>query len=282
MNTQLQIDGQSLAATQEVQISNIRGIASRLKDAGTTSLEMGLKKKLHALQWVYRWGWSSPSLIDTVASPNRRGLAKRLIEQGFLNSYPNQAGGERGIPRQAVCLTEKGQEFVEMRIEEAVGLLDQRHEGDIPWHQLRHDFLVQQTTVKMLADGQIISALSPKEFAGQSKVGIKQPDAVWILGDGIRLGIELELTRKKDGRELNQTVLALIKSIGRGCGDGRVDMVAIFSGSNAILQNYRECLKPGAEIKLYDRDTSRRWVEVGVAHVPDYVAGKFHFRKIDV
>ncbi len=262
---------------------NIVGIAQRIKDAGTTSRKMGAEKRAKALSWVYRWGWSSPTLVDDYVSPGRRGLVKGLVDQGYLASYPNPAGGgDRGNPRQAICLTEKGQSFVEGYLETRDELLPQRREDDIPWRQLRHDYLVQQASVDAIKAGKIKDALSPKQLSQQSRAGIKQPDAIWILVSGQRAAIELELTRKKPGLEENQTVAALVNSISTEAGDGKVDMVIIVSHSKAILDTYEHLLQPNRTVRLYTRDAQRKWVESGKMNIPTSISEKFMYHKIDL
>ncbi|MEL4180374.1 hypothetical protein [Roseateles sp. PN1] len=262
---------------------NIVGIAQRIKDAGTTSRKLGAEKRAKALSWVYRWGWSSPTLLDDYVSPGRRGLVKGLVDQGYLESYPNPAGGgDKGNPRQAICLTEKGQSFVEGYLDTRHDLLPQKRADDIPWRQLRHDYLVQQASVGAIKGGRIKDALSPKQVSQQSRAGIKQPDAIWILDTDQRAAIELELTRKKPGLEESQTVAALVSSISTEPGDGKVDMVIIVSHSNAILDSYKELLKPNRTLRLYTRDSQRKWVESGNMTIPASISQKFIYHKIDL
>lgn len=262
---------------------NIVGIAQRIKDAGTTSRKLGAEKRAKALSWVYRWGWSSPTLLDDYVSPSRRGLVKGLVDQGYLESYPNPAGGgDKGNPRQAICLTEKGQSFVEGYLDTRHDLLPQKRADDIPWRQLRHDYLVQQASVGAIKGGGIKYALSPKQVSQQSRAGIKQPDAIWILNTDQRAAIELELTRKKPGLEESQTVAALVSSISTEPGDGKVDMVIIISHSNAILDSYKELLKPNRTLRLYTRDSQRKWVESGNMTIPASISEKFIYHKIDL
>ena len=125
---------------------NLENTAERFKAEGTNSRRVGEAKAFQALHWVYRWGWSYPFLLDLVASPKRRGLTKKLVEKKLLASYPSPgAGGQKGVPNYVVCLTRDGQMMVEGLIRESQ-LLDQKHDDEIPWHQLRHDALVQRAT----------------------------------------------------------------------------------------------------------------------------------------
>ncbi len=49
---------------------------SRAKALGDRSpTEVGQRKIAEALLWEYRWGWSSPQVIDALSGAQRRGLA---------------------------------------------------------------------------------------------------------------------------------------------------------------------------------------------------------------
>lgn len=260
---------------------NFLGTAKKLKDAGTNSRKVGQQKTFSALNWVYRWGWSYPLLVDHIASPGRRGQSKKLVDQGLLLSFPSEsAGGIKGIPLTTLCLTKDGQALVESEILREQ-LLDQNLKDDIPHHQLRHDALVQRATT---FHENLAGFETPKEIATKSTAGVKQPDAIWILKEGLRLGLELEMTAKKSGREINQTILALLKAVD-STSYYKLDLIVILSQSSAILDNYKELLKPGSKFTRWGKDNSGKWVEVSterVTLVPDWAKGKFVFTKFDL
>jgi hypothetical protein len=82
---------------------------------GKTPLQIGAEKTQTALNWVYRWGWSSPFTVDMLGGSARRGLAARLVKNGLLRSTRTQSGGAvRGVPAQILTLTETGQAEVEL------------------------------------------------------------------------------------------------------------------------------------------------------------------------
>lgn len=251
-----------------------QGTAAKLKAAGKTSRQVGAEKTFKALHWVYRWGWSYPFILDQVASPGRRGLTKKLVDQKLLASFDCPgAGGKKGIPKTVVCLTENGQMVVESELLEDQ-FLSQNLEDDIPWHQLFHDALIQRSTA-LKTD--LKEFKTPKEIADKSAKGIKQADAIWILESGLRIGIELELTAKKKGREFDQTILALLQSVNPKGNPHSLDMISII-GSAGILQNYKKRLSPGNNIDLWERDQSRRWIESEKKiTVPEWSSTRFSF-----
>lgn len=242
--------------------------------AGRSSREVGRKKDLAAARWIYRWGWSSPSTVDLVASPGRRGIAARLVKKGWAVRHPTpQGGGQKGVAAEVLVLTPDGVAEVEAELAESALLpYPARPDQAIPWHQLRHDGLVQLWTARKIAAGQIVEYRTPRELAARSSPGVKQPDAVWVWRrDGLTLAVELELTAKRD-RELHQAVLAILRAVHPESGP--YDTAAILSHSPAILDRYRRLLRPGAPITTYTRDAARHWRASGQVRVPDWAAGR--------
>lgn len=251
-----------------------QGTAAKLKAAGKTSRQVGAEKTFRALHWVYRWGWSYPFILDQIASPGRRGLTKRLVDQKLLASFDCPgAGGKKGIPKSVLCLTENGQMIVESELLEDQ-FLSQGLEDDIPWHQLYHDAIIQRSTA--LKDD-LAEFRTPKEIADKSAKSVKQADAIWILNSGLRIGVELELTAKKKGREFDQTILSLLDSVKPNENPLSLDMIAII-GPLGILNNYKKKLTPGNHVTLWERDQSRRWIDSGeVKQVPNWANSRFAF-----
>lgn len=262
-----------------MQISNIDGIAERLKAEGTTSRKRGAEKAQRALTWVYRWGFSTPTLVDRWASPTKAGLCKKLVEKGLLQSWPTPGGGgQKGVPHFVVTLTKEGEAIVVTALNRVDDLLDQAGTDEVPWHQLRHDILVQRATINAAPH----RFLTPKEIKVKSTKGVKQSDCVWVTENGEKMGIELELTPKKRGREIDQTILSIIKSIGKNNPSG-LNSIRIFSQSDMIIKDYEARLKPGQKIDLWEKDTSRRWIQSGeFTNVPDWVEERVDLVKIEL
>lgn len=252
--------------------------AIRAALAGRSPRQAGRDKERAALRWIYRWGWSSPAVVDLVASPGRRGLAARLVRKGLADGHPAPGGGGiKGTPTSVLTLTETGVSEVEAVLpDRLITPYPSAPERTIPWHQLRHDALVQLWTARRLADGLITEYTPPRELSARSVSGVKQPDAVWRTAGGLAVAVELELTAKKD-RELHQAVAAIVDSVHPGSErrpKGPYDAVAILSHSPAILARYRSLLAPGARIPTYERDPSRHWRAAGHRTVPEWISGR--------
>lgn len=253
--------------------------------AGRSPRAVGAIKDAAALAWVYRWGWSSASVIDAHASPGRRGVAARLVRRGLLVATPSPSGrGVRGAPAEVLTLTPDGVAEVEAVLPDAE-VIPYPTQADrlIPWHQLRHDSLVQLWTARRLGDGTISGYVTPRQLAGRpSGAGIKQPDAVWRHA---RLGavmVELELTAKRE-REQSQAAHALLRAIKPATATspgGGYDAAVILSHSSAILARWRKSLAPGATIPTYERDQSRHWKRSGNLTVPDWTRGRVVFEQV--
>lgn len=260
--------------------------AARAKLAGRSPRAVGVEKNQAGLRWVYRWGWSSATIIDAIATPGRRGVAARLLKAGLLEAHPCPgAGGIKGVPLQVLTLTPSGVAEVEATISDE-GLLPYPEDGSrlVIWRQLRHDIVVQNATATRMTGSRITEYRTPRELAEKSESGKKQPDGVWLMPDGRRLALELELTAKV-GRELDQTVLGILTGIRpaepeRGREAGPFDLVGILSQSSAILNRYRSALTPGATLTTWSRDASRHWQQSGSIKIPAWVSNRVVLEKV--
>lgn len=247
--------------------------------------QVGAEKAAAALRWVYAWGWSSPSVIDAWASPGRRGLARRLVRQDLLRAVPTPGGrGVKGSPAEVLLLTPAGVAEVEALLPEA-DLLPYPLPADrlIRWDQLRHDALVQTWTARRLADRTIDGYVTPRQISGRpSATQVKEPDAVWRWPGVGAVGVELELTAKRD-RELHQAALALLRAVHPATENragGPYDAAVILSHSDAILGRWRRCLTPGARLPTYERDASRHWKVGGSVTVPGWAADRVIYQRV--
>ena len=149
--------------------------AARAKLAGRSPRAVGVEKNQAGLRWVYRWGWSSATIIDAIATPGRRGVAARLLKAGLLEAHPCPgAGGIKGVPLQVLTLTPSGVAEVEATISDE-GLLPYPEDGSrlVIWRQLRHDIVVQNATATRMTGSRITEYRTPRELAEKSESGKK-------------------------------------------------------------------------------------------------------------
>jgi hypothetical protein len=243
-----------------------------------SSRQVGREKDLSALLWVYVWGWSSPSVVDFYVSPNRRGVAARLIKKGFLSEHLTNGGKIKGSPDKLITLTSNGIAEVEAFLTE-YQLLNYPSQGEkiIAWKQLRHDLLTQKYTAQALRNGTITGFLTPRQTAQKSDKNTKQHDAIWILKDNKKIGVEVELSAKWD-RDLDDFVRKCIFSVSK---NGQVDAIGVLSHSQAIVDRYKSALRVGASYQIWEKNTSGKWYVKQTRTVPEWFPDVI-FRKIDL
>jgi hypothetical protein len=257
--------------------------------------ERGREKDSLALEWIYRWGFSSATLTDAFASPNRRGVAARLEKKKLIIGWPCEAaGGIPGIPDRVFTLARQGVEEIECQLTED-HLLGYPRESYkvINWNQLRHDLLIQKFTIDRLHSGIITGFQTPREIDRQSKPGQKQPDAVWISEEFGKIAVELELTIKH-GRQLDQTMLAVLLSVKpptttddgyQTDPGGPYDEVWYLCGSDHIRNAYQKAYQPGSEFSEWERHPkNKNWIENDIKKlkVPAWADERIAFGVVEV
>jgi hypothetical protein len=227
-------------------------------ETGKTPREAGSEKNLKALELVYRWGFSSPTLIDFYSSPNRRGVCSRLISQGYLNEhFTDSGGGIAGLPNKIITLSEKGLEFVCER----TSLPLRPYKDRINFKKLRHDILVQRLTLLMQFQSKIDDYKTPAEIAQRSEKYVKEHDAIWLYPDGSKAGFELELSAKWD-RDFDDFIGKCVVSWLAG------HKIVIGTTSKAIKERYSKALDGGQSYRLWEKSVNGHWYVDGRAEIP--------------
>ena len=221
-----------------------------------------------AIEWIYKWGWSTPTILEINAGSFRSGLANRLVKTGFLNRIQTPSGGINSTPTFLLTLTQKG-------FEKAVEITDNLlpYETDpnrINFKNITHDELVQRLTAIRTwidcEDGGIDSYITPKNLHAWNAAEIKIPDAVWkredFLGEVENFAIEVELT-PKFGHEFDRFVTMTIGLLSVKKEDGKplFGGVEIFSKSPALLKNYSAALSAGQKTPIWQKEPGKtgRW-----------------------
>ena len=243
--------------------------------SGASPRARGVEKTRVALDWVYRWGWSSASILDLATGGVRTGLAARLVKQKLLtNTKTESGGGIKDIPNNILTLTASGLHEVERLREDLLN-----YEVDpfrIDQTKLRHDQIGQRATANALKNGSILEFKTPAELAAKSQKDVKQPDVLWIDNTGQRIGIEVELSAKWD-RKLDQFILSCLTSLKTNSNEykaNQVDMVALVSDSKAILKRYMDSFKPGAPLTIWQKNDRGFWMREKTIKVPASAEGK--------
>ncbi len=264
--------------TPEIRAARLAEAKARLQQEGKTPRQVSRDRVYQAVLWVYRWGWTSPSIIDAMTGAQRRGFCAKLVRAGLLRETRTKSGGiVEDIPSKIITLSDDGVALAEKQLQSDDDFLPyQRDPYRINQEHLRHDLLAQRATLNNLLGGKITGFLTPTQMAAKSEKGVKQFDVIWHRQDGISAGVEVELSAKF-GRRLDLFVWSVVQAIMRGV----VQRVLIVSDSEAILSRYSAALEPGKSVGIWVRDAQSHWKLHHYEEVPDGIKGKVLCRKID-
>ena len=255
---------------------------AELKAQGKTTRQLGRERIYFALDWVYRWGWSSPSVVDMTTGAARRGLCAKLVKAGLLIETKTAAGKIlEDLPSKIVTLSEEGLAYIEKHKEEQELMEYPLNPYRVNQSLLRHDLLAQRATIKNLLEGKIQSFKTPRELSDKSLKGVKQPDVLWVNEAGRRIAAEVELSAKF-GRKLDDFVWSIVLSLSQ-IGDRAplFDRCIVVSDSDAIIKRYRAAFQPGAIVNRWIKDSQSHFHIDRKVEVPEHIKGLVLCKKID-
>lgn len=248
--------------------------------AGRSPRQVGQEKALTILHWIYKWGWTSPRIVDLLCNDTK--LVNKLVKKGWILKTRTESGGaERDVPAFILTLTKNGIIEVERHLHKEEDLLpSDTNPLKIKQALLRHDHLGQYITATSLLKGNISDFLTPLMMNRKSESGIKQPDVVWV-NNGKKYAIEVELTGKWK-RDLNMFVMAVLRALLPTKG-GEIIYAGCFilSDSEAILARYKTAFRHGSVHDSWQKNTTRHWVKNGTFTIPKGIEEKLAWRKID-
>lgn len=237
--------------------------------------QRGEYKLIQALNWVYRWGWSSAKTIERVGGGTHSGLAARLVRARYLEATRTDSGlAQKDLPSHILTLTSDGLARVQR---ERDSLLPYSTDpSKVRQDQLRHYQIAQTATIEALHLQSISGYNVEKEMAELSADGVKQPDIFWRLPSGDGVAVEVELSGKW-GRAMDIFVRGCVAELTAAPGKpARFDYLFILSDSNAILNRYKTALSAGSSYDLWTKDSQGHTVQIpkSTQKVPAEVAAK--------
>lgn len=252
-------------------------LASRLGDM--SSLEKGQERTQKAVEWIYRWGWASPTTLEILAGTQRSGLSQRLIKNQLLTSTKTLSRRtEKFLPGSFLTLTPTGKHLAEVNRDSQMPY-ECRPER-INQNHLLHDEMAQRATAERLAAGTITDYLTEREMQGRSANAIKNPDVAWIYPDGLKVSVEIELSPKWE-RDLDVFVHSTLVSLSTQKGPARFDRMVLVTDSPAICKRYQAAFLPGATFSLWKKNDKGRWAAVQEATVPSWSTERIMWKLID-
>ena len=260
---------------------------------GFTSQQIGEQKAQEALLWVYRWGWSSAAVLDEVVNTARGSIASRLERRGLLKrARTPSGGGVRDVPIFMLTLTRAGVAEVSRHFDDDKQLY--AYSNRVNYNQMRHDHLAQKMTLQAMREGQadrhtperILRVDAMRKLARETKEerearearGILVPkisDVVWTTRTGLTTFAEIELSGKFK-RDLDEFVHKCIEALHTTPNS----TVLIISDSGGTLVRYRKAFEPSAPVGKWKK-VDGRWVQIKTWSVPDWVAARIQYRKLE-
>lgn len=244
-----------------------------LAEKGKSPRVIGSESQLKVIQWLYNWGYTTSTIIQTLVGRTAGGYAKKLCAQGWLIHTKTASGTPTGF----YTLSQKGLEEAE-RHTPVLYPHKEINPFKVDQLQIRHNILAQSSTLNGLRAGSIVSYESERMLLVEGdKSGQKRPDAVWIAKSGLRIGIELELSAKW-GQKLDEFILRIAASLSSSEGKtGNYDRFMIASNSPAIIDRYKEAVKPSALVSTWKKSPRNHWIQDKTEPVADWLSSKIDF-----
>ena len=234
-------------------------LARRDKLGDMTTREAGEARMLKLLMWIYRWGWTSPSVANRHADPHRNGLIERAVKAGLIEKIKTDGGGARDVPTAVLLLTKAGAAEVERHFDDPDQLLPLTKKA--PFELLRHNSICQRKALDFMSAGdEIETEKELMRYLGDdenpSRAGQKVPDFI-VVGEQLDQAVEVELTGKW-GRDFDQ----MAERIFRALSENAYQQCLFLSDSPAILKRYQKALQPGGAVNKWVK-SSGRWIGMG-------------------
>lgn len=246
------------------------GARAALERSGISTRQLGEESRRKALEWIYRWGFSSSAVVQDLLNRKSGGYAQQLTKQGWLKATKTGSG----TPATTFTLTKMGLQEAERHATEFLPYIE-RKPYKVRQPQIRHYLLAQMATIYMRNAEVLIEYSTERMFAQcKNKPGIKRPDIIWEiswdLGGSKTIGVEIELTQKY-GKTLDKFIIDIIQALTQVDDiPAKYDFFIIISDSIEILNNYRAAMSPKRKISVKGKNewgrTRRKNCDPGLAY----------------
>lgn len=261
-------DIQSTQEAKKNRIAKAQEAAKAMRESGLSPRERGHQRTLQALDWVYKWGWTSSTILELLTGQSVSTLTARLVKSGLLRATVTEsAGGIPDIPRRFFTLTQIGLDTI-MKQQTVLIDYDIRPER-VNQEKLKHDGLAQSGTARLLQTGKISDYFTESMLAAKSEKNKKQHDVVWLWLDGKKTGVEIELTPKWT-RKLDQFIHSNLLSI----EEKKVDNIRIYSDAQPTVERYQEVFAPKEKYSIWRKNDKNFYDAMETREVPAWTKEK--------
>ena len=239
---------------------------------GQSPNQRSQEKRLRVLDWVYRWGWSSADIINTVSGQATKGYAAKLVQAGLLReTLTSSVHLKRFFTLSADGLAEIERNITRLLPYPEIRPLRVRQE------MIRHQMMAQRLTLEFMKYGPVDDFITERMYPDQEdKAGVKRPDMIWHCRDGQVIAVEVELTSKW-GRQLDEFILKMNHSTSKYSAG-----YVVFTDSPAICKRYSAAMAEGAPVSTWEKDDRGYWRVCGIQEIEAAFASRVQVRLIDV
>lgn len=198
-----------------------------------TPIQRAEEKINFCLVWLYRWGFSSPSILNQVAGAVQP-ICPRLHALGLIKKNRLAAAGIAGRPSYLVTLTPDGLAAASRVCEDNL-----QYKPSIRETQIRHDLFAQIIALTLSRSGQIRSYIPARLLEGHNS---SVPDVLAVAGTAEQpalLFIEVELFKK-----LGNNLVTFSTKIYRHLTKNPRNIALIATDSHAVAAHYRKAFSP--------------------------------------
>lgn len=224
------------------------------------------------LTWLYMWGFSTERQIFQGLGVKDTHAHERLVRHGCLQKV------RAGVLPSVYTLTAEGLSTIAPLMVHAL-YYPYTDPTALKMHVLRHDLAVQNVVLDLLDTGNISGWEPARLFEQDGQRRGKIPDAVVTTKEGTRYAVELELSSKDYGRQLD----GFFSGIADSLDAEEVDGFLVYSPSDALLKKYQKVLadrlKQGALAKWVKDPVSRKYERRDRA-IPPAFAERIKWREV--
>ena len=261
-------DTETIPQGKKDRIAKAQEAVIAMRESGLSPRERGHQRTLQVLDWVYKWGWTSSTVLALLTGQSVSTLTARLVKSGLLRAtVTDSAGGVPDIPRRFFTLTQSGLDAITKQQEVLIDY-DIRPER-VNQDQLKHNGIAQSATARLLQNGKITDYFTEAMLSAKSEKNKKQHDAVWVWRDGTKTGLEVELSAKWE-RKLDQFIYSNLLSV----QEKKVDKIQIHSDSQAIVDRYKEAFAPKQKYTIWKKNEKNFYDAVETKEVPAWTKEK--------
>jgi hypothetical protein len=234
-------------------------------DGNLPPLKRGELKQRLVLDFTELFGFTTPSMMQSIIDTDERDYARRLERAGLINRIPVGtiiAGGK-------LCLlTPAGRLRATANRGEELPAFSLKH---VPIGRLAHALAVQRSLLPNFLNGWTVRPERLLDFTP----GQKRPDALLVTPSGLRVAAEIELT-EKGGEALEKSLSLLVE----GARRGRWDHVCFWSPSASIIEKYKARLNNPLR-RWHYLPGSNQWAP-GEIWNEDFIPEYFSFELVDL